>query len=165
MVMRTAANQDGKTLVLGIGNTLLRDEGVGIHVVEALRRLHPDLPNVEFLDGGTLSFTLAGPIEDCERLIVVDAADFKAPAGAVGMFMGEEIDRFLGSSRRSSVHEVGLIDLMAISHLRGHVPARRALIGIQPGSVEWGETPTATVARAVPVACEMAMALIREWPQ
>ena len=65
-----------RTLILGIGNTLLSDEGVGVHVLQALEPALPasDFPDVTLLDGGTLSFTLAGPIEDAEALIVVDAA-------------------------------------------------------------------------------------------
>lgn len=83
-----------QTLILGIGNTLLTDEGVGIHVLQALE---PDLAgstNVTLLDGGTLSFTLAGPIEDAESLIVVDAANIKGAPGTWKLFSGDEMDAF-----------------------------------------------------------------------
>ena len=59
-----------QTLILGIGNTLLTDEGLGIHLLDYLREHHADQPGVTYLDGGTLSFTLAPDIEDCENLIV-----------------------------------------------------------------------------------------------
>ena len=68
-------------LVLGIGNTLLSDEGVGIHVLHALSQGAPMPDGVELLDGGTLSFTLAGPIQDADALIVVDAANINAEPG------------------------------------------------------------------------------------
>ena len=61
-----------KTLVLGIGNTLLTDEGIGIHVLQALEPELANWPDVTLLDGGTLSFTLAGPIEETDALIVVE---------------------------------------------------------------------------------------------
>ena len=71
-----------KILVLGIGNTLLSDEGVGIHVLHALSAGEPLPDEVELLDGGTLSFTLAGPIQDADALIVVDAANINALPGS-----------------------------------------------------------------------------------
>ena len=62
-----------KTLVLAIGNTLLTDEGVGIHALQALQEQHPEPAGVTYMDGGTLSFTLAGAVEDADNLIVLDA--------------------------------------------------------------------------------------------
>jgi hydrogenase maturation protease len=154
---------DRKTLVLGLGNTLLGDEGAGVYAVRALQEQYADRTDVEFLDGGTLSFTLAGPIEDADNLIVIDATQLKASPGTVRVFEGEDMDRFLGGNRKSSVHEVSLIDLMAIARLVEALPARRALIGIQPEYLDWSDAPTQTVARAIPVACDLAMQLIGMW--
>ena len=70
------------TLILGIGNTLLSDEGVGVHALRYLAEHHRLPPQVELLDGGTLSFTLAGPIARADGLIVVDAARLDAEPGA-----------------------------------------------------------------------------------
>ncbi len=150
-------------LILGIGNTLLSDEGIGIHVIDALRPLHVASADVELLDGGTLSFSLAPAIEDASALIVVDAAQLKAAPGTVAVFEGEAMDRFLLGNRKQSVHEVGLTDLMSIARLAGHWPARRALIGIQPEKLDWGETPTPAVAAAIPVAVDRVDALIARW--
>jgi hydrogenase maturation protease len=158
-------NMKNKTLVLGLGNTLLGDEGAGVYAVRALQQRHPELEDVEFLDGGTLSFTLAGPIEEAGNLIVIDAAQLKQPPGAVRVFEGEEMDRFLGGNRKSSVHEVSLMDLMVIAHLAEALPARRALIGIQPEYLDWSDAPTDAVARAIPLACDMAVDLIGRWQQ
>ncbi|HUW29573.1 MAG TPA: HyaD/HybD family hydrogenase maturation endopeptidase [Sulfuriferula sp.] len=151
------------TLVLGIGNTLLCDEGVGVHAVRALAQDHPDLAGVEFMDGGTLSFSLAGDVEDATQLIVIDAAELDSAPGTVRAFVGEDMDRFLGVNRKRSVHEVGLLDLMAVAHLAGHLPQRRALIGIQPDIVDWGDAPTAAVAEAIPQACSLTLDLIAAW--
>jgi hydrogenase maturation protease len=151
-------------LVLGIGNTLLSDEGVGIHVVNALLAA-PEGPrkDVEYLDGGTLSFTLAGPIQDADALIVVDAAQLNAAAGALQVFLGEDMDRFLNANQKSSVHEVGLTDLRSIAILAGHWPERRALLGIQPQKLDWGEQPTDSVAATIPLACNRINSLIDGW--
>ena len=120
-----------ETLILGIGNTLLTDEGAGIHALNHLQSEYSDIPNLTFLDGGTLSFTLAVWIEDCTNLIVFDATELNQPAGTVNTFVGTAMDEFLGTSKRSA-HEVGLLDLMDITRLTEHLPENRALIGIQP---------------------------------
>jgi len=152
-----------KTLILGIGNTLLTDEGVGIHVLQALAPSLAESSNVTLLDGGTFSFTLAGPIEDAETLIVVDAANIKGSPGDWKLFQGEEMDAFLMGNRKSTVHEVGLTDLRAIAILAGHWPERRAMLAIQPDIVDWGEQATPAVAAAIPPVCAAIHALIKAW--
>jgi hydrogenase maturation protease len=152
-----------KTVVLGIGNTLLGDEGAGVHALRALRARATDLADVEYLDGGTLSFTLAAPIGEAEHLIVIDAAQLNAAPGTIRMFEDDEMDRFLGSRRKASVHEVGLIDLMAMARLAGSFPQRRALIGIQPEYLDWAEAPTSAVAAAIPQACDLALETLQRW--
>ncbi|MDE2311001.1 MAG: HyaD/HybD family hydrogenase maturation endopeptidase [Betaproteobacteria bacterium] len=149
-----------KILVLGIGNTLLADEGVGVVAMRELEARFGARADMEFLDGGTLSFTLAVPISECAALLVIDAAELGSPPGTVRSFEGEEMDRFLGANRKSSVHEVGLLDLMSVSRLTGHWPEQRALIGIQPAVVDWGEALTPTVAAALPEICDIATAII-----
>ena len=151
------------TLVLGIGNSLLTDEGVGIHAIRYLQKNHAEQPDTTYLDGGTLSFTLAGAIEDNEHLIVIDATELKADAGTIRTFIDEDMDDFLGKHRKMSVHEVGLMDLMTIARLAQHYPKRRALIGIQPATVDWGEQPTHSVAAAIPAVCRQTIELIEQW--
>ena len=159
---RASAEPADSILVLGIGNVLLGDEGAGVH---AMRRLEEScrFPQVQFADGGTLSFTLAGLIESSPALIVFDAAEMKAAPGSVAVFEGERMDEFLGGERKRSVHEVGLLDLMAVAALGGRLPGRRALIGIQPMSIDWSDSPSRAVAQAIPEACERARELIERW--
>lgn len=152
-----------KTLVLGIGNTLLTDEGVGVHVLHALAPAVDGEPDVTLLDGGTLSFTLAAPIEEADALIVVDAAQLRRSPGAWAALEGEAMDSFLTSNRKASVHEVGLTDLRTIALLAGHWPARRALYAIQPAVVDWGEQPTPEVAAAIAPVCAAIVERIRTW--
>jgi len=152
------------TLILGIGNNLLTDEGVGVHVVRFLQEQHSDSPGLTFLDGGTLSFTLAEPIAEHDNLIVVDAARFGEAPGSIRCFEGEEMDRYL-TGNRASVHEVGLMDLFDISRLSGTFPQQRALIGVQPKSLDWGEFPSAQVAPAIARVAAMALALADRWRQ
>ncbi|MDP2829145.1 MAG: HyaD/HybD family hydrogenase maturation endopeptidase [Sulfuricellaceae bacterium] len=156
-------NPTPRILVLGIGNTLLQDEGVGIHAMRQLQLDSGDPDDVEFLDGGTLSFTLAGPIGDADALVVVDAAQLREAPGTVRVFQGEAMDRFLLTNHQSSVHEVGLSDLMTISRLTGHWPERRALVAIQPEIVDWGESTTPAVSAAIPEACRQMREVMEGW--
>ena len=151
-----------KTLVLGIGNTLLTDEGAGIHVLQALQESYPETTGVTYLDGGTLSFTLAGAVEESDNLIVLDAAQLKSKPGTVDCLINEEMDNFLGTTKRS-VHEVGLLDLLDIARLTGNLPVRRALVAIQPDVIDWGERPTEHVAAAIPVAVDKVVGLLKQW--
>ena len=155
-----------ETLILGIGNTLLTDEGAGIHALNHLQlacsNIQPELPNLTFIDGGTLSFTLAVWIEDCTNLIVFDATQLHQPPGTVKTFVGDAMDEFLGAAKRSA-HEIGLLDLMDIARLTEHLPENRALIGIQPETMGWGMAATTTVQNAFDTATEEALILIKQW--
>lgn len=157
------AGKSERVLVLGIGNTLLSDEGAGVHALRQLRALAGDRSGIDYIDGGTLSFTLAGPIEESDSIVVMDAADLDAEAGAVRVFEGEAMDRFLTGARRRSVHEVGLHDLMAVAALAGRLPERRALIGIQPLELGWGDAPSPCVAEGISLACAQALEIIERW--
>jgi hydrogenase maturation protease len=150
------------TVILGIGNILLGDEGVGVHAVRHFQATMP-AADTEFIDGGTLSFTLVETIEAAEKLVVIDAAELHCAPGTVRLFQGEEMDRFVGTSKKSSVHEVSLADLLVISYLTGHLPKYRALIGIQPGMIDWSDELTEPVKQAIPVACEHVLTLIAKW--
>jgi hydrogenase maturation protease len=152
-----------KTLILGIGNTLLQDEGAGVHAIRMLADRAMQRDDIELMDGGTLSFSLAGAIEDADQLIVIDAAQYDGEPGTTKVFIGDQMDAFIGGNRKLSVHEVSLIDLMMIARLADQLPRQRALIGIQPQTIEWGETPSPPVAGAIRLACDQALQLVTEW--
>jgi len=149
------------TLVLGVGNTFLADEGAGVHAMRYLKD-HYDLPDTTYLDAGTLSFTLAADIAEADNLIVFDAAQIGAEPGDIKVFQNDEVDEFLKSGR-CSVHEVAFADLMDIARLEGYLPKRYALIGIQPEQLGRGDAPSETVRRSMPRAAGNAAALIHKW--
>lgn len=152
------------TLVLGIGNNLLTDEGLGVHAVRWLETHHPDEPGLTYLDGGTLSFTLAEPIAEHDNLIVVDAARFGEPAGTLRCLEGDDMDRYL-TGNRASVHEVGLMDLFDIARLSDTFPTRRALIGVEPAALDWGEHLSPAVAPSLPRIAALVLDLAARWRQ
>jgi hydrogenase maturation protease len=150
-----------KNVVLGIGNTLLGDDGAGVRAMEFVRDSHP-AADVAYVDGGTLSFSLARYVEEAEHLIVIDAANIGGAAGDWTCFVDEAMDGFLCGSGRS-VHEVSLRDLLDMARLVGRLPRRRALFGIQPHRVHWGETLSPRVAAAVAETADRAWELLLKW--
>jgi hydrogenase maturation protease len=140
----------------------MTDEAVGAEVVRRLEQESAPDTALHFIDGGTLSFTLALPIGDCPRLIVVDAAAMGEPPGTIRVFEGEAMDRQL-STNAKTVHEVSLSDLMDIARLTDTLPTRRALVGIEPEFVGWGDRLTPAVEAAVPNAISRIRTLLAEW--
>jgi hydrogenase maturation protease len=153
------------TLVLGLGNTLLGDEGVGVHIIQQMQQDHAGTEDITYLDGGTLSFTLAGYIEEAGNLIIIDAAQLNSSPGVISVYEGEAMDQFVTSNRNKSVHEVNITDILCLAHLTGHLPERRALIGIQPRLIDWGDTLSEPVAQAIPHVCKITRDLILRWEQ
>ncbi|MEI6335155.1 MAG: HyaD/HybD family hydrogenase maturation endopeptidase [Methylococcaceae bacterium] len=153
------------TLVLGLGNTLLGDEGVGVHIVQQMQQDNAGIDNITYLDGGTLSFTLAGYIEEAGNLIIIDAAQLNSSPGVIKVYEDEAMDQFVTGNRNKSVHEVNITDILSLAHLTGHLPERRALIGIQPQLIDWGDTLSESVAQAIPQVFKITRDLILRWEQ
>jgi hydrogenase maturation protease len=151
-----------QTLFLGVGNTLLTDEGAGVHALHYLQQHSEFTGDVEFIDAGTLSFTLADAIASAHNLIILDAAEFGEAPGYVRVLEGDDLDDFLLSGKRS-VHEVGFADLMDIARLQDCLPVNRALIGIQPGDFGWGDKPGEAVNAAIPQVAGLATELLYRW--
>jgi hydrogenase maturation protease len=149
-------------LVLGFGNVLLSDDGAGVQLI-ALLRSELGAEAAEFVDGGTMSFNLLSYIEATDSMLVIDAADLHSAPGTIGLFEGAAMDEFLRGSRRRTVHEVGLIDLLDMARLQECLPNRRALLCIQPGVIDWSEALSAPVADALPAASRAAQALLHRW--
>ena len=161
-----SGTQQSNTLVLGIGNTLLTDEGIGVHVLDSLEKHEsPLFHDIRTMDGGTLSFTLAGAIENCEQLIVIDAAELKSEPGTVRVFEDHDMDEYIISGNKKSVHEVSLADVMSITLLSGKLPKKRALVGIQPAEIDWGDIPTEAVSAAIPVAVSEIETILKRWSE
>lgn len=147
--------------VLGVGNVIRTDDGAGIHVLRALAGTLPE--HVELADGGTLNFTLLEVISDRDGLIVVDAAQLHAPPGTVRVLQGAAMDRFVARPGAVSVHELSIAELLDMARLRGDLPARRAMVAIQPASLDWGPAPAPALRDAIPEAARRIRALVEEW--
>ncbi len=126
----------GKVLVLGIGNELLSDEGVGVHAIRALASQHDLLPEVEIVDGGTTGMELLPQLEDVDHLIVVDAIRAGQPPASIVRLEGAQVPAYFKT--KLSPHQVGLSDVLAALAFKGSAPGRVVLIGVQPVTLSLG---------------------------
>ena len=146
---------------MGIGNSLLTDDGAGIHTLERFAETNTN-DDVFCLDGGTVGLALLDRLSDLDGLVALDAMKLGHRPGTVTVLEGEAMDAYL-RNQHGSVHEVGLSDLMDALRLRGDLPEKRALIGIEPEDMDWGTEPTAVVAAALPEAADRANNLVQDW--
>jgi hydrogenase maturation protease len=123
-------------LVLGLGNVLLSDEGVGVRIVEALDALHKLPDEVEVVDGGTAGMDLLDTVADRDCLIVADAVNADGPAGRLIRLENDDI-RMLFETRFSP-HQLGLSDLLANLRLIDKAPRRIVVIGVVPENLSLG---------------------------
>jgi hydrogenase maturation protease len=147
--------------VVGIGNSLLTDDGAGIHTLERFADSNTD-EDIQCLDGGTVGLALLDRLANLHGLVALDAMILGKEPGSVTVLEGEDMDSHL-RKQRGSVHELGLADLLDALRLRGELPDKRALIGIEPADMNWGTEPTAPIAAAVPEAAALARRLVDEW--
>jgi hydrogenase maturation protease len=125
-----------KTLVLGVGNTLMGDEGVGVHVIERLLAGYVVPEEVQVLDGGVLGMDLLYYLEGIENLLLVDAVETHSEPGTIIRLENDEVPAFL--SMKISPHQVGVPDMLAAAKFKDLYPKRLVLWGIQPEILDMG---------------------------
>jgi hydrogenase maturation protease len=131
---RDASLRQAPVLVLGLGNILIEDEGVGIAAIEYLQQ-HYRLPDdVELLDGGTSGMALLDDLRQRKKLIVVDAVRTGAPPGTLVILKGDEVPAFFRS--KVSPHQLALSDVLAALTLTGDKTSDICVMGVVPGSLE-----------------------------
>ncbi len=121
-------------LVIGMGNVLMQDEGVGVRAVEELENRYIIPSSVTVIDGGTTGMGLYDPIRLCDQLIVADAINTGDPYGSLVRIANDEIPAFFQT--KLSNHQLGLSDLLALLTLKAEVPEHVAIIGMVPHSLE-----------------------------
>ncbi len=148
-----------KAVILGVGNVLLSDEGVGIHAVRTLEK--ESLPEgVEVFDGGTEGFGLMDVIADLDRLVVVDCVRGGEPPGTIYCFevgeLGVPIDKY-----QTSVHQVGILEILHLVELVGKRP-RTTIIGVEPASLEMNLELSDVVAPKLNAVAQLALKKVQE---
>jgi hydrogenase maturation protease len=146
-----------ETLVVGLGNPLRGDDGIGVRVAQAL--IARPLPaGVEVVDGGTQGLALVNLLEDRRRAILVDAANVGRAPGEFVRFTPDEV-KLLGEGRGLSIHEAGLRDVLLLAEVLGVLPAQVVILGVQPANLEWDQDLSPAVQAALP---ELVAAVLEE---
>jgi hydrogenase maturation protease len=147
--------------MLGIGNLIMSDDGVGVRVVQRLSEGYSFPPEVEILDGGTLGLDLLPLLEGLDRLLIVDAMETGGPPGTIVRLTGDEIP--LAFETRLSAHQMGLKDLLAVSRLLGNPLPEMVLLGVQPECIELGMELSPPVAAVLDTLVEMVLRELEGW--
>ncbi len=138
----------GGIYVVGLGNPLMRDDGIGLAALERLSR-RPDLPaGIGLVDGGTWGMNLLPLIESADAVLLLDAIRLGAEPGGVHELEGDAVPRRL--AHKLSPHQIDLGEVLAIAMLRGRLPARLLALGIEPAEIEMGTGLSRDVEAAMP---------------
>lgn len=143
------------TLVLGLGNILLRDEGVGVRVVEAMEGLELP-PDVELVDGGTAGLDLLEVLAHRRKVIVVDAVEGTSAPGTVLRLSPEDL--VPQAAPAVSLHEMGFLETLTVARQLGIAPAEVVVLGIKPKEVSCGLDLSPEIARLVPRVIDLVLA-------
>lgn len=158
---RKADNLDKKITLIGLGNLLMQDEGVGVHAVRALEECWQLPPALEVVDGGTMGLDLLPYIEGRDRVLFVDAVNFGREPGFIGVLENEEIPALFAT--KDSLHHLGLMDVLAAAQLLEVVPRETCLIGIQPLSLETGLELSALLQGKMALLLDRMIAKLKAW--
>jgi hydrogenase maturation protease len=137
-----------KSVVIGVGNRLLKDEGVGIHVLQALEKetLPPD---VHLFDGGICGIGLLDFFQGASKALLIDAADMNRKPGTILRFTPETL-RAQAREIKFSTHDIGVAEVLELAKALGQSPEEVVIIGIQPKEIDWGTELTPEVQASIP---------------
>jgi hydrogenase maturation protease len=134
-------------LILGVGNLLLSDEGVGVHIIDLLKKL--ELPvYIELIDGGTALIDLLHLLSDRVKVIVVDAVKLGSQPGSVYRFTPDEVSEL--KPNQISVHQIGILEALRMAELAGWSPGQTVIFGIEPAKMDWGLELSPEVTKTIP---------------
>ena len=153
--------QSARRVVLGIGNTLNHDEGVGVEAVGRLEARLGPRAGVEFVDGGVMGMNLLILVEECSHLLVLDAADAHRPPGALIELTREQIPLYSGI--KLSQHQITFQEVLGLANMRGKLPGHLHLIGAQPADLSLGIGLSPVVEAAMPGLIAKARAVLDAW--
>lgn len=143
-----------RIVILGIGNILLSDEGIGVHVANELAKTELP-PEVSVVEGGTDGFRLLNVITEADRLIIVDSLRTGAEPGTIYRFDVGDV-RCCPSGFKTSVHQIGILEVIDLSGLIGKTP-HTTVIGVEPKSLEMNMELSQEIREKIPKIIELVM--------
>jgi hydrogenase maturation protease len=150
-----------RIVLMGLGNILLSDEGVGVHVVNLMKEQFAFSPPIDIIDGGTLGLDLLPLFQDRDRILIIDAVDFGKAGGFVGTLDNEAIPSVLNP--KLSAHHIGVSDLLFTARLTRATPPAVSLIGIQPASLQLGLDMTPEIRAKIDSLISLAVQKLSAW--
>lgn len=155
------SSEAGRIVVLGLGNMLMADDGIGL---AALARLQDEWfipPTVDLVDGGTWGMNLLPIIEMADRLLVLDAIDSEDLPGALATLRDQEVPRFL--AQKLSPHQIDLREVLALAQMRGTLPRELVALGLQPARMEMSTELSPEVALRLGALVDAAARQLEAW--
>jgi len=152
---------DGPTVVIGLGNPLMADDGIGLALLDRVRAQGPFQPEPIFVDGGTWGMNLLPTIEDAGRVLFLDAVNTGAAPGTAVRLDRERLPRWLAI--KLSPHQIDLKEVLALAELRGRLPGHTTVVGVQPERVEMDTSLSAAAESGLDAALVLALATLEAW--
>lgn len=149
------------TAVIGLGNALMGDDGLGVAAVARLRDEWILPPNVELVFGDTWGLALLPAIEDAARVLLVDAIDAGAAPGSDVRIERDALPRYF--STKVSPHQVDLREVLALAEIRGRLPADIVAIGLQPARISWAQGLSEAVADGMDRLVACVISQLQRW--
>ena len=148
-----------KTAVMGAGNILMSDDGIGVRAVETLKELGGLPDDIDLIDAGTATLDALPLLDGVERLIIVDAVKGGGPPGTIYQFSPEDISEI--RSGKISLHQISLLEALASNSLLGSTPPEIVIVGVEPQDISSGTDLSPKIAGALPKVIEAVFALLR----
>ena len=147
--------------VLGIGNILLSDEGLGVRALERLKEFYDFPEGVQLIDGGTLGIDLLYHLEGVDKLLVLDAVSGGKPPGILYVFKGNEVKSYF--RRKVSMHEIGFQEVLGLMEVMDKPVPEIVVIGLEPKSLELSTELSPEIEEKIPELVDRAVEQLREW--
>lgn len=152
---------ENSIVVLGVGNILLTDEGLGVHVVEDLKANYTFTPQISLIDGGTMGMELLTYMRGMKKILLIDAVNGGEAPGTIYEFPHRELEQYF--TDHISVHEVGMQDILRIRAIQENPLEDAIVIGVEPESLDVGFEPSVPVQKALPEVKERVLRVLRKW--
>ncbi len=152
---------EARTVVIGLGNPLMGDDGVGIAALDVLQEDWQFEPPVEYVDGGTWGMNLLPVIESAHRLLFIDALDVGADPGTLAELARDQLPKYL--STKISPHQIDLREVLAVAEWRGSLPRETVVIGLQVHTVAMTTALTPIVAARLPSLVTRVIDRLESW--
>lgn len=153
-------SQPAETVVIGVGNTILSDDGIGVHAARLLQNDSRVPTGVTILDGGTIGLELVPYAADASRVLLLDAMNSGKEPGTLARMTGKDM---LGTTSGWSAHQLGVADLVAALLLVSTHPQEIVVLGVQPASTDWGTSLSPAVDAALITLVDAALAQLKLW--